>query len=329
MRFGSGSLMYEAVEGWGRLPDGLDLVEVPGVGVDSQGRVYAFNRGKSPVVVFDADGEYLTSWGEGIFKAGQGMFVGPDDSLFFADDGDHTVRKFTPEGKLLLTLGISGQPSDTGYVPGDLFSVKRPGPPFNAPASVALSSDGEIYVADGYGNSCVHKFSPEGRLLLSWGEPGSGPGQFRNPHGICVGRDGTVYVGDRMNCRVQLFSPRGEFLSQWNDVYVPTDLFVDGGGNIYVAELGYNPELKTSAPVPRQEDSYPRVTIRNPEGVIMASLTGPDPRVPGGLTGPHSVSLDSRGDLYVGEVSATVARVKGLEPKGLHLLQKFARVRAD
>ncbi|MHB1415618.1 MAG: peptidyl-alpha-hydroxyglycine alpha-amidating lyase family protein [Chloroflexota bacterium] len=326
MRFGSGSLTYEPVEGWGRLPEGLDLVEATGVGVDSQDRVYVFNRGKHPVVVFDAAGQFLASWGEGILKVGQGMCVGPDDSIYLADDGDHTVRKFSPEGKLLTTLGNPGQPSDTGYVKGDLFSVKRPGVPFNAPAGVALSPEGDIYVADGYGNCRVHRFSPDGRLLLSWGEPGNGPGQFRNPHGIYVDQAGTVYIGDRMNCRVQVFSPQGEFLSEWDDAYRPTHLFKDRDGHFYVTELGYSPDLKISGPVPAPEDSYPRVTIRDAQGRILASLTGPDPRVPGGLTAPHSACLDSHGNLYVVEVAVTVAKGKGLDPKGLHVLQKFARV---
>src|SRR4029077_310489 len=128
---------------------------------------------------------------------------------------DHTVRRFTPEGTLLLTLGRSGQPSDNGIAGNDYRTIRRAGPPFHRPTNMALAEDGAIYVTDGYGNARVHKFAPNGRLLLSWGEPGGGPGQFNLPHGIAVDRDGRVYVADRENSRVQVFTPEGEYLTEW------------------------------------------------------------------------------------------------------------------
>ena len=107
-------MRFEPIPGWGTLPDGWRFVEVAGVAVDSKDRVYCFSRGEHPVVVFDRDGNFLSSWGEGIIKRAHGIHVGPDDSVYLTDDLDHTVRKFTPDGRLLLTLGVSGQPSDTG-----------------------------------------------------------------------------------------------------------------------------------------------------------------------------------------------------------------------
>src|SRR5207247_1434063 len=99
---------------------------------------------------------------------------------------DHTVRKFTPEGKLLLTFGASGRASETGIVGNDYRTIRRGGPPFNRPTNVALAADGSVYVTDGYGNARVHKFAADGQLLFSWGEPGTGPGQFNLPHGIAL-----------------------------------------------------------------------------------------------------------------------------------------------
>ncbi|MDA8219429.1 MAG: peptidyl-alpha-hydroxyglycine alpha-amidating lyase family protein [Dehalococcoidales bacterium] len=327
MRYSNGNLTYEVVEGWGKLPAGWDLVEVPGVAMDSQDRVYAFNRGEHPMVVFDRDGNFLTSWGEGVFKRAHGVCIGPDDAVYCVDDADHTLRKCTPEGKVLMTIGVPGRASDTGYVDGDFLSVKHGGPPFHRPTNVALSPEGDIYVSDGYGNARVHKFSPEGKLLQSWGEPGSGPGQFRLVHGIFVDGNGTVYVGDRMNSRVQLFSPSGEYLGEWNDVYQPDDLFIDGEGLVYIPELGYNANLPMSRPVPVPEQSYPRVTVRNRHGEVLLGLAGPDPRAPGSFLAPHAARVDSRGDLYVGEVSATNARKQGWDYREFHPLQKFARAR--
>jgi hypothetical protein len=192
---------------------------------------------------------------------------------------------------------------------------------------VALSPTGDVYVSDGYGNARVHRFSPDGELLQSWGEPGSGAGQFRLVHGIAVDREGVVYVGDRMNTRVQLFSPQGEYIAEWNDVYHPNDLFIDDNDRIFITEGVYNPSLPLSGPKPAPEDSYPRVSIRSLDGKVLASITSPDPRAPGGLLSPHAVRADSRGNVYVGELPASRAKKDGLNRHDYHTLQKFVRVR--
>src|SRR5262249_5479221 len=150
-----------------------------------------------------------------IFKRAHGIFIGPDDAVYCIDDFDHTFRKFTTDGKLLMTLGTSGKPSDTGATSIDFRTIRHSGPPFHYPTDLALAPDGSLYVSDGYGNARIHKFSPDGRLLFSWGEPGDGPGQFRVPHGIAVDRQGFVYVADRENSRVQIFAPDGKYLSEW------------------------------------------------------------------------------------------------------------------
>jgi DNA-binding beta-propeller fold protein YncE len=326
MRFGSGSLAYEPIEGWGNIPAGWDLVEIPAVAVDSRDNVYVFSRSEHPVVVFDRQGNFLRSWGEGVFGRPHGIFIGPDDAVYCVDDFDHTLRKCTPDGKVVMTIGVPWQASDTGYVVGDYLSVKHGGPPFNRPTSVALSPEGDIYVTDGYANARVHKFSADGKLLFSWGQPGSEPGQFRLVHGICVAADGTLFVGDRMNSRLQIFSPQGDFLGQWNDVYQPNDVCLDAAGHLIIAELGYLATLPMSGPVPAPEDAYPRVTVRNQKGEILLRMSSSNPRVPGGFYSPHGLRLDSRGDLYVSEVSKTGAKLRGIDPLGLHIIQKFARV---
>ncbi len=327
MKFGSGDLIYEPIEGWAKIPKGWDLVEIPAIALDSQDRLYALSRSEHPVVVFDREGNFLGSWGEGDFARPHGIFIGPDDSVYCVDDFAHSVRRFTPEGQLLASIGPSGQPSETGYAPEDFLSVKQGGPPYNLPTNVALSAEGEIYVTDGYGNARVHKFSPEGEFLLSWGEPGTGPGQFHLVHGICVAPDGTVYVGDRMNSRVQLFSPSGEFITQWNDVYQPNDLHLDKEGHLFVAEIGYRADLPMPGPTPVPEGSYSRVTVRNLKGEILSKVTNSDAGAPGGFLSAHGVRTDSRGDLYVSEVSATRARNQGKKRHEFNILQKFRRMR--
>ena len=172
MTFSQAEHVYEAVEGWGR-HFYSPFVEVSGVGVDSKNRVYAFIRGVDPLLVFDSDGHFLRSWGRERFVRPHGLYVGPDDSIYCTDDGDHTVKKFAPDGTLLMTLGSRNQPSETGCVNKDYRTIKKAAGPFNSPTDVALDREGNLYVSDGYGNARIHKFSGDGQLLHSWGEPGS------------------------------------------------------------------------------------------------------------------------------------------------------------
>ena len=199
------------------------------VGVDAQDRVYAFNRGAHPMVVFDREGNFLRSWGEGVFHRPHGVHVAPDDTLWLTDDGDHTVRHCTLDGKVLLTIGIPGTPAP--YMSGE---------PFHRCTHTALSPQGDLYVSDGYGNARVHKYAPDGRLLLSWGEPGTDPGQFNIPHNICCDGDGWVYVADRENHRIQVFDGNGRFETQWHDMHRPSGLHLERGGEgrFYVGEIG-------------------------------------------------------------------------------------------
>ena len=108
---GSGAYTYEPVENWAKLPPGWSFKEIGGVGVDRHDNVFVFNRGEHPMIVFDCDGNFLRSFGEGMFPRAHGVFMAPDDTIWLTDDGDHTVRQCTLEGKVLLMLGISGKPA--------------------------------------------------------------------------------------------------------------------------------------------------------------------------------------------------------------------------
>jgi DNA-binding beta-propeller fold protein YncE len=310
MKYGTGKYTYELVEGWAKLPQGWSFLDVGGISIDSQDRVYILNRSDHPIMVFDREGNLLTSWGEGFFNRAHGSTIGPDGSLWCTDDRNHIVAKFTPEGELLLTLGTKGQPSDTGYTRTfdfweSLARIERGAPPFNRPTGVALTPSGEIYVSDGYGNARVHKFSPEGELLFSWGEPGGAPGQFRLPHNIWLDRQGRLWIADRENSRIQIFTPEGEFITEWTDVIRPTDIFIDEEGTVYVSELCL------------------RVSIFSPEGELLARWGNQGKDKESALFhAPHAIAVDSRGDIYVGEVSMTGAGID----KGPRTVQKFARV---
>ena len=260
---GTGDFVYEVVRPWGVLPPGWDLGLVSHVAVDSKDRVYFYQRKDPPVLVFDRDGNFLTGWGTRRLRDAHGIFVGPDDHLYVCNRDEHEVLKLTPEGRIVLVLGQRGRPALQA--------------PFNHPADVAVSRSGEIYVADGYGNSAVHRFSPEGRHVSSWGAPGAGRGQFTTPHGIWVDAQDRVLVADRENDRLQLFSPEGDAHGEWRDLYHPMDIYVDGAGTVYVT------------------DQIPRISMYSPEGRLLA-------RGRPVAIGAHGVWGDSRSNLYLAEV---------------------------
>jgi len=311
MPYGAGKYAYELVDGWAKLPEGESFRDVGGIAIDdTNDRVYILNRSDHPIMVLDREGNLLNSWGEGFFNRAHGSCLGPDGSLYCTDDRNHIVAKFTPEGKLLMTLGTKGQASDTGYFRTfdfweSLARIQRGAPPFNRPTGVALNSSGEIYIADGYGNAKIHKFTPDGKLLFSWGEPGGAPGQFRLPHNIWIDKQERIWISDRENSRIQIFNSRGEFITEWTDVIRPTDIFIDDEETVYVSELCL------------------RVSIFTIDGKLLARWgnEGKDKET-ALFHAPHAIAVDSRGDLYVGEVSMTNAGVD----KGPRTVQKFARI---
>jgi DNA-binding beta-propeller fold protein YncE len=318
---------FEVCEGWGALPDGWRLVEVAGVATDSHDRVFVFNRGDYPVIIFDRDGRFIGSWEEDLFARPHGITIGPDDTVYCTDDLDHTVKKFTPEGKLVGTLGKSGCPSDTGATSMDFRTICRAGPPFHYPTNLALAADGSMYIADGYGNARVHRYSPDGRHLSSWGGPGGAPGEFRLPHGIAVGPDGTVVVADRENSRLQFFSPDGAFVQEWTDVARPCQVLVDAIGRVYVAELGFRAGMWPGTTAPFPDAPGGRISVFDGDGRLLARWGGgSNPCAPGDFFAPHDLCLDSRGDLYVGEVTWSAGGNRGVVPADCHSLQKFARL---
>ena len=330
MAIGEHRMEYEVLEGWEQLPDGWSFVEVAGVAVDSRDRVYVFNRGEHPIMVFDKDGKFLDAWGEGIFTSAHGIFIDRQDNIYCADNFDHTVRKFNTDGEILMTLGQAGQAAETGFKIGE-SPVQHAGAPFNMVTNVAVGPSGDLFITDGYGNARVHRFSAEGELLASWGEPGSGAGQFNLPHSIAVDRRGRVYVADRENSRLQVFTSNGEFIEIWDWVNRPDDLFIDEQENLYIAELGWSvpapdiPHFKLMKSPPVGHAPIARVTICDLDGNIQTQIGGQNPLLPGNFIVPHGIWADSRGDLYVGEVIKTSRAIEHFAPLTCHAFQKFQR----
>jgi sugar lactone lactonase YvrE len=321
------SFRYRVDESWPQFPCGGPDGEAVAVACDSRDRVFVFLRGPRPVQVFESDGSFVTSWGEGLFARPHGIFIGPDDTVYCTDDFDHTVRAFTPEGRLLLTLGTSGRPSDTGATSTDYRTIRRAGPPFHYPTNLAIGPTGDLYVSDGYGNARVHRFAPDGRLLHSWGEPGSGPGQFHLSHGVAVASDGTVLVADRENSRVQRFNADGDYRSQWTDVARPCQVFIDPEGYVYVAEVGFRAGRWPGTGPAEPGAPGGRVSVFDMGGTLRARWGGGDnPCAPGDFFAPHDIWVDGRSAVYVAEVALSAGGRTGVVPKTCHTLQKFVRL---
>ncbi len=323
----AGEPRYEVVDGWEQLPADFRHRDVAGVAVDSRDRVYLITRGEPRVIVYEPDGRFVGSWGEGLFsERTHGITLGPDDAVYCVDDADHTVRKFTPDGQLLLTLGTSNVPSDTGYDGKSLPSIAHGGPPFNRPTNLAVAPSGDLYVSDGYGNARVHRFSPTGELLQSWGEPGTGPGEFHLPHGIGVTPDSRVLVADRENDRIQVFDPDGRFLDQWTHVQRPTQVFVAPDGLLYVSELWWRPGQHSYTRGDVTEDCFARVSVLELDGRLVARFGGGMPGTRGSFTAPHSIAVDRRGSVYVAEVTHTFGVSTGAVAGSPPTFQKLDRV---
>ncbi|MFC2038919.1 peptidyl-alpha-hydroxyglycine alpha-amidating lyase family protein [Chloroflexota bacterium] len=317
MLYGNDEYGYELVENWAKLPEGWNFLDVGGIGVDPEDNIYVFNRSSHPMIVFDSDGNFLRSWGEDFFSRPHGTRFSDDGFVYCTDDGNHTVTKFTPEGELLMTMGTKDKPSDTGYIEkADLAeaidTIVRGGGPFNRPTGIDLSSNGEIYVCDGYGNARIHRFTPEGELISSWGGPGTGQSEFRLPHNIWVDKQDRVWVPDRENSRIQIFDAEGKFLTQWDQVVRPADVFIDDDDVVYVPEIGH------------VGDAGPKISLFTLDGKLLSywGCEGVDHESEL-FVSPHALTVDSKGAVYVGEVAKTHS---GLD-RGSRVIQKFARKR--
>ncbi len=314
---GEGAYRYEITNDWAKVPPGMEWREVGAVAVDGKDNVYVFNRGPHPMMVFDREGNFLRSWGEGVFKRAHGAHYAPDGTLWLTDDGDHTVRQCTGEGKVLVTIGVPGRPSP--YMSQE---------PFNRCTHTALSPKGELYISDGYGNARVHVYDPSGKHRFSWGGPGTGPGEFNLPHNITCDDDGWVYVADRESHRVQVFDGKGKYETQWNNLHRPSGLFMPKGKCpiCYIGECGPVMGVNRASP-----NLGPRVSIVDTKGQLLArfgDVAGAG-NAPGQFISPHGMAVDSRGDVYVGEVSATAwPQLKPDEPvpQPLHSLRKMRKL---
>ena len=268
---GEGLPDFSAAVNFFQLPKHISLGACSAVAINSKGHLVLFHRGQPPIIECDAQGRFLKGWGQKWVQTAHGLRIDAHDNIWVTDIGNHRVLKFSPTGKLLLALGSNGQPGQGNTE-------------FDKPTDVAFGPDGEFYVADGYGNSRVVKYSARGTYLQSWGRPGKGPGEFHLPHSILVDRGGRVLVGDRENNRIQVFDRSGKLLTIWPG-FAPYGLAQDSQGRVFVADGRAN-----------------KILLLDKQGQVLRSW-GRRGTEPGEFQLPHMLAIDATGALYVGEIN--------------------------
>ncbi len=325
---------YEAVEGWAQVPHGIWLREATAVAVDSEDNVFVFNRGNWPVLKFSPGGKLLDKWGNddpyGGFRVMQDPYgqtvtgwagsrykrphaitIDHEDNLWLVDDVGCFIYKCDKKGRVLLTIG-TGTPAP-----------KQSGKMFNKPTDVAVSPvSGDIFISDGYGNSRVHRLDKRGKHIMSWGTPGTDPGTFSLPHNLALFND-KVVVCDRENHRVQVFTQDGKYVTEWH-VHKAVAVFAGKGAdrNLYIAEQG-PPQVQKDVP-----NIGHALGIWTRDGKRLHRLGAPLPgEAADQFLWPHSVAVDSRGDIYVAEVSYVEVGRHLDPPREMASLRKWRRVR--
>lgn len=296
---------YRTIENWAKLPNGRTWGQVINVEIDRDGKsIWVIERcggtscAKSdlaPILEFDSSGNFVKSFGAGMIVRPHGLFIDKNDNVW-ATDGDgeagkgHQVFEFSPDGKVLLTLGKAG-------VAGD-------GPDtFNRPSNVLIAPNGDIFVADGHGpgsNARIVKFSPDGKFIKAWGKEGSAPGEFNNPHSLAMDSKGRLYVADRGNNRIQIFDQDGNFLDEWRQFGRPSGVFIDKHDVLYVADSesnsSRNPGFRRGIRIGSVKDGKVVAFIPDP---VLNPGQGLEPT---NGTAAEGVAVDDAGNVYGAEV---------------------------
>jgi streptogramin lyase len=314
--------------------------EVSDVAVDADDIVYVLTRAPGLILVCDRSGTLGATWGEHVLSARpHGITIGLDGFIYCVDEVHHAVFRFDRTGAVSATIGTSGVPSDTGVdsTISDLHdrtaTISRAAGPFNRPTALAVASNGDLYVADGYGNARIHRFTAAGDLVMSWGEPGAGRGQFHIPHGLCIDSEERILVADRENERIQVFNLHGDYVEEWHDVQRPAGLTTAPDGLTYVAELSCAPGYTSWTRPAVQERKPSRVSVLDRRGSVVARFgSGDDPCAPGTMAAAHGIAVDSHGAVYVAEITFTSLVSRGAAtglapvPDDCHVLQKLVHV---
>jgi NHL repeat len=290
-RSDGGKALYVVDPSWPQKPAEFDWKAMPGVAVDENDLVYLFTRSEPAVQIFRPDGSFVRAWHPKNYKLSHHIEIGPEGNIWLADFGTHVVEKYTPDGKLLMTLGT---PGETGC----------DGTHFNRPTDMAILPSGDIFVSDGYANRRIAHFDKQGRFVKQWGEDGTEPGQFALPHAIAADSKGRLYVADRNNCVVQVFDQSGKLLDFWDDIITPWGIWITKADEIWICGSTLKQRDKEGWKILPPSD---QVLMKfNPAGKLLLEIPLPMDQEslsdPGQLNWVHAIAIDSKGNLYMGDI---------------------------
>ena len=296
---------YRTIAGWAQLPDGRKWGSTAGVDIGPDGNVWAYDRCGAngcadspldPILEFDKSGKVIRHFGAGLFVFPHGFYVDKSGNVWVTDqqkskDGTKGLQvfKFSPEGKVLMTLGKKG--------------VSGTGPDeFGAPTDVVVAPNGDIFVADGHvGCNCpnarIVKFDKNGKFIMEFGKHGTGPGEFDGPHALAFDSKGRLFVGDRTNNRIEIFDQKGKFIAEWKQFGRPSGIFITPNDTLYSTDsesrdedgYGHNPGCHRGIRIGSVKD-----------GKVVAFIPDPEPK--GGSSISEGVAVDHEGNVYGAEV---------------------------
>jgi sugar lactone lactonase YvrE len=292
---------YQSIENWAKMPAGRTWGSSAGVAIDPDGKsVWAIDRcggntcfgsNLDPILKFDRNGKFVRSFGKGMFVFPHGVFVDRGANVWVTDGQGrgaqgHQVIKFSPEGRVLMRLGVAGVAGNNPYN-------------FNMPSSVLVAPNGDIFVGDGHGgnsNNRIVKFDKRGKYIKEWGIKGSGPGEFDTPHTMAMDSQGRLFVGNRNNNRIDIFSQDGTFITSWSQFSRPSGVAIDKNDNIYVVD-------SESESVSRNHDGWKRgLRVGSAkDGSVKYFVPDPVERAMGS-SAAEGVAVDRDGIVYGAEV---------------------------
>src|SRR5262245_620934 len=257
---------WQVLDSWGQLPDGMRWGGASQVSTTPEGQIVVLRRAGPAFFVLNPDGSFVKSWGENLFKLAHGIRIDKDGFIWTTDNTDNFVQKFSPDGKVLMTLGKR-------VMPGDNKSQDA----FDGPADVFVAPNGDIFVADGYRNSRIVQFDKDGKFIkIIGGTKGTEPGQFNLPHSVVLDSKGRLIVADAENSRIQVFDQTGKFLEQWTEFPAKPrgSLYITADDTLYVSHV----------------DAEAITIMKN--GKVLDTIKGVGGR-------PHGMTLDREGNVYI------------------------------
>ncbi|HYR41551.1 MAG TPA: peptidyl-alpha-hydroxyglycine alpha-amidating lyase family protein [Terriglobia bacterium] len=297
-------ITYDSVPNFLKLPANLYLGEGIGVARNSKGHVFVFTRsGETRLFEFDQNGNFVREIGQGLygFQMAHGVRVDPQDNIWTIDEGTNVIVKFSPEGRVLMTMGRREEAVE------GILATPAPGTPpppaqpyrFNRPTDITWDPAGNIFVSDGYGNSRVAKYDKNGRFLKSIGSRGTQPGQMNTPHSITADAKGNIYVADRGNRRIQVFDSDLNLLKIFDNVGAPWAVCITPGAHQYLYSSNSNPDNNDS----RQMAVSGEIYKMELDGTIIGKFGKPGKQL-GEFSTVHEIDCRNENELVVAEITA-------------------------